>query len=344
MYLDMVNPASTASASGLGDASSRGADGHEFYHKPNSLQSPRFDCAAIESHISLLHALAAGCSGVLILAPIWEGRPPRCQRFAIGAISAMVDAIMSFNGVPSVNLYAPWCVMRGDLAPGKKGAECDVQHVLAAVADVDNDKCIHREIQVEPSYVVETSPGNFQSIYVFARPLSVREAKPVLCAMHEAIGGDSAQKDCSHVWRIPGTLNWPTKSKLARGRLPEPAPVQIKSPFDGILVDPKELLAFAPIHKKLPPDLSKPRDAYAHGIGRLRAALASIPADERAVWRDVGMACHAEGLREEWDIWSRRSDKFDSAEQDRTWDSFKDRPGGITVATIFYHAKKRGWR
>jgi hypothetical protein len=43
MPLKIVNPASAASAAGLGNASSRGADGAEFYHKPNSLQAPRCD-------------------------------------------------------------------------------------------------------------------------------------------------------------------------------------------------------------------------------------------------------------------------------------------------------------
>ena len=43
MPLKIVNPACAARAAGLGNASSRGADGPEFYHKPNSLQAPRFE-------------------------------------------------------------------------------------------------------------------------------------------------------------------------------------------------------------------------------------------------------------------------------------------------------------
>jgi putative DNA primase/helicase len=77
---------------------------------------------------------------------------------------------------------------------------------------------------------------------------------------------------------------------------------------------------------------------------RLRAALAVIPSDDRDVWLRVGMACHAEGFREAWDAWSRTSTKFDQVDQDRTWDRFAIRAGGITVAYIFYQAKVRGWR
>jgi hypothetical protein len=330
-------------AAGFGNASSREADGPEFYHKLNSLQSPRYDRAAIESHVRLLHAVAAGCSGVLILAPIWEGKPPRCQHFAVGVTESMIDAVMAFEGVPGVNLYSPWCVMRGDLAPGRKGAERDVQHVLAAVADIDNDKCIQREIQVEPSYIVESSPGNFQHVYIFPNPLPVSEAKPVLCALHAAVGGDSAQKDCSHVWRIPGTLNWPTKSKLARGRSPEPAPVLIASPFEGLIVDPEEFLALAP-QVKATARAKQSSEVGGTDEARLRSALAAIASDDRGVWLRVGMACHTEGLRDVWDAWSQTSDKFDQGDQDRTWDRFKDRPGGITAGTIFHEARMRGWR
>jgi RepB DNA-primase from phage plasmid len=158
----------------------------------------------------------------------------------------MVNAIMAFDGVPGVNLYAQYGTMHRDLSPGKKGGERDVEAVFAAVADIDNDKGSQRGIPIEPSYVVESSPGNFQHVYIFPSPLPFSEAKPVLCALHAAVGGDSAQKDCSHVWRIPGTLNWPTKSKIARGRSPEPAPVTVASPWQGLLVDPAEILALSP--------------------------------------------------------------------------------------------------
>jgi RepB DNA-primase from phage plasmid len=184
----------------------------------------KFNRVEIESHVRLLHDLAAGCDGFLVLTPIWEGSPPRPQRFTIGDPGAMVEAAMAFDGVPGGNLYAGYGTMRGDLSPGKKGGEADARHVFAAVADIDNDKeGAQREIPVEPSYIVESSPGNFQRVYIFPKPLPAAAAKPVLCALHAAVGGDSAQKDVSHVWRIPGTLNWPTKSKVARGRPPEPA-------------------------------------------------------------------------------------------------------------------------
>ena len=199
----------------------------EFSPKARTRQAQTFDREQVESHVRLLHGLAAGCNGFVVLTPIWEGDPPRPQRFLVGDIAGMVAAIMTFDGVAGVNLYAQYGTMCRVLQHGKKGGERDIDRVLAAVADYDNDKGGQREIPVEASYIVESSWGNFQHIYVFPHPLPVSAAKPILLAMHAAIGGDSAQKDCSHVWRIPGTLNWPTKSKLARGRSPEPFLVRI---------------------------------------------------------------------------------------------------------------------
>jgi putative DNA primase/helicase len=83
---------------------------------------------------------------------------------------------------------------------------------------------------------------------------------------------------------------------------------------------------------------------------RLRAALAFIPADERDTWRDMGAALHSLGWDDKgfaiWDDWSRICpEKYDEADQQKTWESF-DRPydgARITVATLFFRARQRGW-
>jgi putative DNA primase/helicase len=83
---------------------------------------------------------------------------------------------------------------------------------------------------------------------------------------------------------------------------------------------------------------------------RLRSALASIPADDRDTWRDMGAALHSLGWGEKgfeiWTDWSQsHPKKYDEADQQKTWKSF-DRPYigvRITDATIFYRAHERGW-
>ena len=308
---------------------------------------PPFDRDAIEAHVSLLHGMAAGVDGVLILAAFEERGAAQVQRFRIGDVDGMVKKIMGFENHPSVNLYAPWSVMRRDLEPGKKGAEADVVAVLAAVPDLDNDKYTIDELPVKAPYVVESSPGNFQPVYVFERPLAAADAKPVLAALSDFIGGDSGTKDCSHVWRIPGTRNYPNKSKLARGRSPVPAAVAVKKHYDGRFIDPATLLALAP-----PPRLPNGHDTAPSGPlsfaeeARLRVALATIPAEDRdEQWRNVGMALHTVGARALWDEWSKKSSKFDPKGQDRAWDSFhaNRKKRIITIATIYHMAAKHGW-
>jgi Family of unknown function (DUF5906)/Primase C terminal 2 (PriCT-2) len=45
-----------------------------------------------------------------------------------------------------------------------------------------------------------------------------------------------------------------------------------------------------------------------------------------------------------WTAWSKKSDKFDEADQRRTWDSFRsDRENGITIGTLIHLAKQAGW-
>jgi hypothetical protein len=81
----------------------------------------------------------------------------------------------------------------------------------------------------------------------------------------------------------------------------------------------------------------------------VRSALACIPAHDRTVWRDVGMGLHSTGWENAfriWDAWSRTvPEKYDEADQQKTWKSFDRRYDGsrITLRTIFHLAKHSGW-
>lgn len=68
--------------------------------------------------------------------------------------------------------------------------------------------------------------------------------------------------------------------------------------------------------------------------------------DSRQRWLAVGMCLHGTGApegRELWDEWSAASTKYDEAGQDRAWQSFSERRGGLTKASIFRWAKEGGW-
>jgi Bifunctional DNA primase/polymerase, N-terminal/Family of unknown function (DUF5906)/Primase C terminal 2 (PriCT-2) len=83
---------------------------------------------------------------------------------------------------------------------------------------------------------------------------------------------------------------------------------------------------------------------------RIRSALEIIPADDRPAWFEIGAALHSTGwgdkARALFDEYSTKSEKYNSTEQDKLWDSFargyQGRP--ITLRTLFALAKSFGWK
>lgn len=175
----------------------------------------------IRSHVTMLHTLAkaADVDGIMAFTRIDDKGKTRTERFAIGNIGDMADAITCYSTHPSLNLYASYVVFRKDMPHGSTGKEADVRAVLALVGDLDAD--IGKtavgldDLPLPPTYVIESSCGNYQAVFPLGRALSYAEAKPIAICLSDAIHGDSGTKDTSHLWRIPGTLNWPTKKSLS---------------------------------------------------------------------------------------------------------------------------------
>jgi predicted P-loop ATPase len=97
------------------------------------------------------------------------------------------------------------------------------------------------KLPVLAPYVVETSAGNFHATFPLGRALPPSEAKQIAIKLSDAIGGDTGTKDVSHLWRIPGTLNWPSKTKLDRNRSAVPQLVTVKLAWSGETVEPEAL-------------------------------------------------------------------------------------------------------
>ncbi|WP_186159065.1 AAA family ATPase [Burkholderia gladioli] len=78
---------------------------------------------------------------------------------------------------------------------------------------------------------------------------------------------------------------------------------------------------------------------------RIKAALSHIPADDREVWVQMGMAIKSE-LGEAgfdfWDDWSRSASSYSESDAKSVWKSF--RSGGITIASLFKQAAEHGYR
>src|SRR5262249_1540805 len=107
----------------------------------------------------------------------------------------------------------------------KRGKASNALGVFGLGADLDGDKgCKVRieDLPLAPTIVISSSrdpADNFNVIWLFDRLVAVEEARPLARALADVVGDtDGGTADPTHVWRVPGTLNWPKKAKVARGR------------------------------------------------------------------------------------------------------------------------------
>ncbi len=80
-------------------------------------------------------------------------------------------------------------------------------------------------------------------------------------------------------------------------------------------------------------------------MARIESAIAFIPAIDRELWVEVGMAVKSalgDAGRDLWDSWSRQAESYKPESAKDVWRSIKP-AGGVTVATLFHRAKEHGW-
>jgi Protein of unknown function (DUF3987)/RepB DNA-primase from phage plasmid len=123
--------------------------------------------------------------------------------------------------------------------------------------------------------VIETSSGNFQAFYPFSHALPPQEAHELAGTLADAIGCDHGTGDVVHIWRVPGTLNWPNRKKLERGRPHEPQPVKVASAWTRELIDPKALKAAVASHST--PDSEPKSNGQDHTSDTWQLLFATLP-------------------------------------------------------------------
>lgn len=209
--------------------------------------TPSFDELAVRKHVEMLHQLAAGLKGKFVVSvffanPNGEDRAGGVvSHHAVGDVSGTIESVMAHAQTQNANVYICPNLMRPSLERGKKGGETDVVAVLALVADMDDDTGRSGTMPFPPDYAIESSPGNHQCFVLLDKPISKEAAKPLAVALKRVANSDHCTVDTSHVWRVPGTLNWPNRKKLGRGRSSIPATVSVSAEWDGVLSSVDEL-------------------------------------------------------------------------------------------------------
>jgi hypothetical protein len=193
-----------------------------------------FDPRAIRNHVELLHRTALGLDGKFVVSVFFNGDSPgTITHHRVGEADDMVAAITAHATTPGANVYTGLHLMRSDLPRGKRGTRADITAVLGLVADMDADTGKVGALPVTASYVVETSPGNTQPVVLFDHAVAPERAEMLAKALQKATSSDAGTGDITHVWRIPGTLNYPGAAKITRGRSPAPVPVWLHTVFAG---------------------------------------------------------------------------------------------------------------
>lgn len=139
----------------------------------------------------------------------------------IVSVASQIGAEMFHNVYFAGALFRPGSI---DPYTGKGRTEGNVVGVLCGVCEFDgkHDPATRdQRLPRPPCSELESSPGNFHCHYWFDRPYIGSEIKPVLVALAEITRADNC-KSTEHLWRMPGTWNWPSAKKINEGRSPDP--------------------------------------------------------------------------------------------------------------------------
>jgi hypothetical protein len=122
-------------------------------------------------------------------------------------------------------VYLPMVLYPSGLGGNKRGKASDALGIFGLGADLDGDKgCKIRieDLPLAPTIVIRSSrepAENFNLLWLFDRLITVEAARPLARALANVVDdANGSTADPTHIWRVPGTLNWPKKSKVARGR------------------------------------------------------------------------------------------------------------------------------
>lgn len=186
---------------------------------------PPVDEQTVRRFVELIHdAAKVACHGIgrpgllqLYRISSTNERDQRPYRFPIGAVDAMTDQAVA-DAKAGYNLYVEGRTVDEDTPRGKRGDQSCTRAVFALVADDDGDKGMATVDKLEPSLVIQTSPGNSHRWYFLARALPHAEAAKIGMGMKAAMGGDSDTGTPTQPYRVAGTPNFPNAAKQARGR------------------------------------------------------------------------------------------------------------------------------
>jgi hypothetical protein len=200
------------------------------------------------------------------------------------------------------------------------------------------------QLDPQPSVIVD-SGGGYHCYWLLEEPFRIKSGsdRRRIDALQKGwvsyTGGDGDAKDLTRMLRLPGTRNF---------KYTPPRPVRWVAHDLGQAYPLPELEAKA---RPFMPRKRTSRQASAAGrtptlrdvadAARWLDRLAAWRCDEYEPWVEVGMALSELGTvgLALWDLWSRKSDKYEPSVCTDKWDTFA--PGeGLTLASLHYWAEE----
>jgi hypothetical protein len=128
------------------------------------------------------------------------------------------------DSAAGLNVYIEGRIVRSGLRGKKRGGLEDTVCVFALVVDSDADKSMAWTPSAAncPTMVVETSPGNQQYWFFFKEALHPTRARRLGEGLRAATSCDSDTGTVTQPYRVSGTVNYPNKAKIDRGRIVAP--------------------------------------------------------------------------------------------------------------------------
>ncbi len=211
-----------------------------------------------------------------------------------------------------------------------------------------------------PSLVIDSGNG-YQAVWNLDQAWPAHTIEAANKALIEHYDGDSSCFNVDRVLRLPGTINYPSPSKRARGYTEQPAKLVRSYPAPrGLGVAMRDAgisdaAAEAVFDTKERPENTEPRPAtedqallWAGQCERVMSMLEVLDSDDRDTWLRVGQILEYEfgyDALECWCRWADSSDKYDPDAQSKTWDGFERRQSGavLRLGSLVQMAREAGW-
>jgi hypothetical protein len=312
--------------------------------------------AIVCDHVAKL-AIGIDRPGVLqltVIHPLADG--VSVSRFKIGDVDGMTKlAIVSAES--GHNIFIDPRTVPADC----KGRGTADDSVFVFALWLDDDGALARDVPA--SLIIETSPGHRHLWILLDRPIGAAEAKELGARLRAyAAGADpNATGSMTSPPRVAGTVNHPTRSKIAYMR--QPVPVRILE-FTNRSFSPDELRQLFPA---IAPEAIDDSDSIDRVVTKrdlldCAAALKWIPADDYEEWKNIGLALAwaarraesatlSESFGELFDKWSALTTRqnYNRHSQWRAWNNFLKRRekttdrGPKTIFGVYSMASGFGW-